>query len=130
MSLRTPTSPPDDARPAEPLCRTRRQQLGLPYAKSNCYKCGTVIRPGWRCAEGLSPADPVTDPPAEPLRIKLVVETDVLGGTISKTVTISPEMWFKHKADSASIVVREIDSMIEQNRQVALALVKERKNNT
>lgn len=36
---------------AEPQCRQKRQALGLPYPKSNCEKCGSLIRAGWRCAE-------------------------------------------------------------------------------
>jgi hypothetical protein len=29
----------------------KRQAAGLPYPKSNCDKCGSLIRSGWRCAE-------------------------------------------------------------------------------
>lgn len=34
----------------EPKCRKQRQMLGLSYPKSNCDKCGSIIRPGWTCA--------------------------------------------------------------------------------
>jgi hypothetical protein len=35
----------------DPQCRRKRMALNLSYPKSSCAKCGTVIRPGWRCAE-------------------------------------------------------------------------------
>lgn len=35
----------------EPRCRQKRVALGLSYPKSGCDKCGSIIRPGWQCAE-------------------------------------------------------------------------------
>lgn len=45
----------------EPMCREKRRALGLPYPKSNCDVCGTLIRPGWRCAERGHEAGKPTD---------------------------------------------------------------------
>jgi hypothetical protein len=42
---------------AEPRCRQKRQALGLAYPKTNCDKCGSIIRSDWRCAEEQPPAD-------------------------------------------------------------------------
>lgn len=41
----------DKSQPTEPLCRNKRKALGLAYPKSNCQKCGPIIRVGWRCAD-------------------------------------------------------------------------------
>ena len=38
----------------EPTCRKQRQELGLPYSKSSCQRCGSLLSPGWRCAEDAS----------------------------------------------------------------------------
>jgi len=43
----------------EPLCRLKRQKLGL-VIQPTCEKCGSVIREGWRCAEEVP--DVVTAP--------------------------------------------------------------------
>jgi hypothetical protein len=32
-------------------CRQKLQALGLPYPKSGCAKCGSILVSGWRCAE-------------------------------------------------------------------------------
>lgn len=52
---------------AEPLCREQRRLMGLPYPRSSCPQCGFVLRPGWRCTEGIgngraSPPKPSADP--------------------------------------------------------------------
>ena len=47
----------------EPTCRLKRQAMGLPYGRSNCLKCGPIIRVGWRCAE--VNIDPLTCPEGE-----------------------------------------------------------------
>ena len=36
---------------ADPQCRQKRIALGLPYPRSSCEKCGSLIRVGWKCAE-------------------------------------------------------------------------------
>ena len=41
---------PLESKTADPSCRRQRMALGLPYAKSNCTKCGHLMREGWRCA--------------------------------------------------------------------------------
>lgn len=35
----------------DPQCRQKRMALGLPYPRSSCAKCGTLIRVGWQCPE-------------------------------------------------------------------------------
>ena len=46
-----------DAEPDVPLlCRRKRQEFGLPYSRSNCGKCGSILRPGWRCADEARPS--------------------------------------------------------------------------
>lgn len=35
-------------------CRLKLQAEGKPYPKSSCAKCGSLIRPNFQCAEGLS----------------------------------------------------------------------------
>lgn len=34
-------------------CRNALARDGKPYPKSNCQRCGTLMRPGWKCAEGV-----------------------------------------------------------------------------
>lgn len=34
-----------------PACRERQKALGMAYPRSSCEKCGTLLRPGWWCAE-------------------------------------------------------------------------------
>lgn len=34
-------------------CRNALKRDGECYPKSNCQRCGTLMRPGWKCAEGL-----------------------------------------------------------------------------
>jgi hypothetical protein len=38
----------------DPQCRLARIAQGLSYPRSSCAKCGSVIRAGWSCAEGLT----------------------------------------------------------------------------
>lgn len=33
------------------LCRNALKEMGLPYPRSSCAKCGSLLRPGWRCAD-------------------------------------------------------------------------------
>ena len=36
-------------------CRNALARGGKSYPKSNCQRCGTLLRPGWQCAEGIKP---------------------------------------------------------------------------
>jgi hypothetical protein len=38
---------------SEPQCRRARKEMGLSYPRSSCVKCGSLMRPGWRCAEDI-----------------------------------------------------------------------------
>ena len=40
------------------LCRNALAREGKPYPKSNCQRCGTLMRPGWKCAEGVELGKP------------------------------------------------------------------------
>lgn len=40
-----------ESQPTEPQCRQKRKARGLPYPKSGCWKCGSLLQEGWRCAE-------------------------------------------------------------------------------
>lgn len=42
----------------EPRCREKRRRLGLPYPRSSCDKCGTLIRPNFRCVEEAAMDEP------------------------------------------------------------------------
>ena len=48
-----------DAEPDTLRCRQKRQELGLPYSRSSCGKCGSILRPGWRCADEARPSDAI-----------------------------------------------------------------------
>jgi len=39
-------------------CRNALAREGKPYPKSNCQRCGTLMRPGWKCAEGVDLGKP------------------------------------------------------------------------
>lgn len=39
-------------------CRNALAREGKPYPKSNCQRCGTLMRPGWKCAEGVELGKP------------------------------------------------------------------------
>lgn len=45
------TEAPGGSGPLSTRCREKLRAAGLPYPKSNCEQCGSLIRPGWRCAE-------------------------------------------------------------------------------
>lgn len=49
-----PVAPPA-APPLNPdaLCRNALARDGKPFPKSNCQRCGTLMRPGWTCADGV-----------------------------------------------------------------------------
>jgi hypothetical protein len=50
----------------DPQCRNKRQQMGLPYSKSNCDKCGSTLVPGWQCAEQVGPSTQVVSEVLQP----------------------------------------------------------------
>lgn len=39
-------------------CRNALARDGKSYPKSNCQRCGTLLRPGWKCAEGVELGKP------------------------------------------------------------------------
>lgn len=39
------------------LCREKLREAGLPYPKSSCQKCGSLIGHGWKCAEKTGEAE-------------------------------------------------------------------------
>lgn len=34
-------------------CRNALRRDGKPFPKSSCQRCGTLLRPGWKCADGV-----------------------------------------------------------------------------
>lgn len=52
----------------EPRCREKRKAAGLPYPRSSCDLCGSLLRPGWRCpeSEGISSAGALLQPLGQP----------------------------------------------------------------
>jgi len=74
------------------MCRERLKATGHPYPKSSCQKCGTLMRPGWRCAEGYTQPSPRL-PPRTLFTGKYGADNaDVVrhGDTLSVTLTYPP----------------------------------------
>ena len=49
---------------AEPMCREKRRRAGLPYPKSGCDVCGSILGTNWHCAEEATRSDGIIEVPA------------------------------------------------------------------
>lgn len=70
----------------EPRCRQKRQAQGLPYPKSGCDICGSVLREGWRCAEEVSSVT-LTEAPTKRMTSERFEEIKILARTLTYTPT-------------------------------------------
>ena len=48
-----PNDPPVVTIDRDAPCRNALARDGKSYPKSSCQRCGTLLRPGWKCAEGV-----------------------------------------------------------------------------
>lgn len=52
-SVFQPNDPPVVTIDRDAPCRNALARDGKSYPKSSCQRCGTLLRPGWKCAEGV-----------------------------------------------------------------------------
>jgi len=87
-------------------CREKRRKAGLPYSRSSCARCGSLLRPGWSCAEEIS-----TDVESLLQRLKaeratLQAESDLL---LDKVVQI------RHKIKSMNMEINKAKRLVNED---------------